>query len=101
MDTQNLIADAKARFSHNSAKKYLKEKYSSKLLVAEQNGLWLADSVTIATLQSFTEEKMVLVDTHNNPVLVDRVLLLEKLKTVYQNTMLEYHKEFKELETKR
>ena len=30
MDTKTLIKDAKARFSHNSAKTYLKEKYNSK-----------------------------------------------------------------------
>jgi len=42
MDTTKLISDAKARFSHNSAKAYLNEKYNGKLLVAVQNGLWRA-----------------------------------------------------------
>ena len=43
MDTKTLITEAKARFAHNSAKDYLKEKYDAKLLVAEQGGLWKAD----------------------------------------------------------
>jgi hypothetical protein len=53
MDTKTLIKDAKARFSHNSAKAYLKEKYNSKLIIAEQGGLWRADAQTIAILASF------------------------------------------------
>lgn len=101
MDVQTLLSEAKARFSHNSAKEYLREKYSSKILIAEQNGLWKADATTIATLQSFTSDKVVLIDTHNNPVEVDRLQLLEKLKTVYETVMQEYYKEYKLLETKR
>jgi hypothetical protein len=42
MDINDLITETKARFSHNSAKEYLKEKYDSKLILATQNGLWKA-----------------------------------------------------------
>lgn len=101
MDVQTLITEAKARFGYNSAKEYLREKYSSKTLVADQNGLWRADAVTIATLQSFDDDKIVLLDTHNNPVEVDRKSLLEKLKSVYKTNTEQYYKEFKELENKR
>jgi hypothetical protein len=101
MDVQTLLSEAKARFSYNSSKEYLKEKYSSKNLVAEQNGLWKADATTIATLQSFDTDKIILIDTHNNPVEVDRKQLLEKLKTVYETVMQEYYKEYKSLEYKR
>lgn len=101
MDVQDLIDTARARFSHNSAKEYLREKYSNKLLVAEQGGLWKADYKTISFLSCFNTEKVVLIDTHNNPVEVDRDLLLNKLKSVYENNMYEYYKEYKDLETKR
>jgi hypothetical protein len=101
MDVQTLLSEAKARFSYNSSKEYLREKYSSKNLVAEQNGLWRADATTIATLQSFDTDKIILIDTHNNPVEVDRKQLLEKLKTVYETVMQEYYKEYKSLEYKR
>lgn len=101
MDIQSLLSEAKARFSHNSAKEYLREKYSNKNLVAEQGGLWRADATTIAVLQSFDTEKIILLDTHNNPVEVDRVSLLEKLKTVYQTMMTEYYKDYKDTENKR
>ena len=101
MDTKTLITEAKARFAHNSAKDYLKEKYNAKLLVAEQGGLWRADKETISFLTAFLNEEVVLMDTFDNPVLVERSELLTKLKDVYHSVMAEWYSEWKELESKR
>ena len=104
MDTKTLIADAKARFNHNSAKAYLKEKYEAKLLIAEQGGLWRADQQTIAFLSVMVndyDDKVVLMDTFDNPVLIERSELLPKLKEVYRSVMSEWYDEWKELESKR
>jgi len=101
MDVKILLEEAKARFNQNSLKDYLREKYSSKLLVAEYGGLWRADVQTISFLSSITDKKTVLIDTFNNPVEVECKPLLKKLKEVYKTTMDEYYKEFKELENKR
>ena len=104
MDTKTLITEAKARFAHNSAKDYLKEKYNAKLLVAEQGGLWRADQETISFLTVMIndyDDKVVLIDTFDNPVLVDRSELLSKLKEVYRSVMAEWYNEWKELESKR
>lgn len=104
MDTKTLITDAKARFAHNSAKDYLKEKYNAKLLVAEQGGLWRADQQTITFLTVMIndyDDRVVIMDTFQNPVLVDRSELLTKLKDVYNNVMAEWYNEWKELESKR
>jgi hypothetical protein len=102
MDTAALITETKARFAHNSAKAYLAEKYESKLIVAEQNGLWKADMQTISMLSSFLSIKnVVLIDTFGNPVKVNREELLKKLKEVYLNVMSEWHQEWHELESKR
>lgn len=102
MDTKTLITEAKARFAHNSAKDYLKEKYSAKLLVAEQGGLWKADIETIAFLKGWlTSEEVVLIDTFNNPVKVNRTKLLILLQDTYQEVMNAWHDEWKELESKR
>lgn len=101
MDTKTLIIESKARFNHNSAKAYLNEKYSSRLIIAEQGGLWKADAETINILSNFTTKKIILIDTHNNPVEVDRKELLLKLKTLYHDIMQEWYKEWKELEGKR
>jgi len=102
MDTKTLITEAKARFNHNSAKSYLKDKYDSKFIVADQSGLWRADSQTISLLSALSDsEFVVLIDTFDNPVLVDREKLLKILTTTYESVMLAWHKEWKELETKR
>jgi hypothetical protein len=101
MDTTTLISEAKARFNHNSAKAYLKDKYDSKLIVADQSGLWKADVQTISFLSNMDDNFIVLIDTFNNPVQVNRDILLELLKETYNKVMLEWHKEWKELESKR
>lgn len=101
MDINQLLSDAKARFSHNAAKDYLKEKHSNKLVVADQNGLWKADQQTINLLSSFNTKKLVLIDTFGNPVEVNRKELLDKLQKLYTEVMNEWYKEWKELEEKR
>ena len=101
MDTKTLIKDAKARFSHNSAKAYLKEKYSSKLVIAEQGGLWRADAQTIGFLNSFSDETLVVIDTFDNPVKVNRIELLESLTKTYTKIMTEWNSEWKEKKKKR
>ena len=101
MDTEKLISESKARFAHNSAKAYLREKFQAKLLIAEQGGLWKADSQTIGFLNSFTSEKVVLIDTFDNPVEVNRQDLLSTLTNTYETVMSEWCKEWQELETKR
>ena len=102
MDTKTLIAEAKARFAHNSAKAYLKDKYDSKLIVAEQGGLWRADQQTISFLNALNDDNFViLMDTFDNPVHVDREKLLTVLKDTYNTVMIEWYKEWKELEGKR
>jgi hypothetical protein len=101
MDTKTLITEAKARFAHNSAKDYLKEKYNAKLLVAEQGGLWRADKETISFLTAFLNEEVVLMDTFDNPVKVNRQDLKDKLCETYYRVMNEWHDEWKELESKR
>lgn len=102
MDTKQLIAETKARFNHNSAKAYLKDKYDSKLIVADQGGLWKADPQTISFLSSMTDDNfLIIMDTFDNPVLVKREDLLEVLKKTYNSVMLQWHNEWKELEQKR
>lgn len=101
MDIKNLLAESKARFNHNSAKAYLAEKYQSKLIVAEQGGLWKANAETILLLNSFTSANLVLIDTFNSPVKVNRQQLLEKLQQIYETTMEQWYTEWQLLESKR
>ena len=101
MDTKLLISEAKARFNHNSAKAYLKDKYESKLIVAEQGGLWKATPELLGFLASSTSTNVVLIDTFENPVQVDRAQLYIVLEKTYTDTMQLWYSEWKELESKR
>lgn len=101
MDTKTLITEAKARFNHNSAKAYLKEKYDSKLIVAEQGGLWKATPELITFLATSTDEVVILIDNFENPVLVNRIELHDVLHKTYNDAMQLWYMEWKELESKR
>lgn len=101
MDTKLLISEAKARFNHNAAKSYLREKYDTRLTIAEQGGLWKANLETINFLNASQTEKVILVDTFENPVEVNRKDLLTKLTETYESVMREWLTEWSELEKKR
>lgn len=101
MDINTLINDTKARFSHNSAKAYLKEKYQARLIIAEQSGLWTASTELISFLSSINTKHTILIDNFNNPVKVDTESLLSKLIEVYNSVMQEWYDEWCTLETKR
>lgn len=101
MDTKTLLVEAKARFNHNSAKAQLKDKYDGKLIVAEQGGLWKASIELISFLNSMEDEKIIIIDNFDNPVEVDRFTLLKNLQNVYNNVMIDWYNEWKELESKR
>lgn len=98
MDTRTLVDQAKARFNHNLAKEYLQKKYASKLLVAEQNGYWEINQTFISFLSVMKEDHVVLVDTLNNPVKVNRVKLLTFATNVYNQVMEDWHQEWQNLE---
>jgi hypothetical protein len=101
MDTKTLISEAKARFNHNSAKAQLKDKYDGKFIIAEQGGLWKATPELISFLNSMNDNFIVLIDNFNNPVQVNREQLLTVVKETYQRVMLDWYKEWKEIETVR
>ena len=101
MNTDELITYSRARFDHAAARRVLKEKYEARLIVADQNGLWKADIPTLTFLSASFYEEVILVDTFENPVKVNRKLLLDKLLEVYDTTMEAWLKEWQELENKR
>ncbi len=101
MDTKQLITEAKARFNHNSAKAYLKDKYESKLSVADQGGLWVVTIELISFLSTNTHPHIVLIDSYGNPVKVNRTALLTKLDNTYNTVMEQWHLEWTALEKKR
>lgn len=101
MDTKTLIAEAKARFNHNAAKAYLKEKYQSKLIVASQGGLWKATPELLGYLASEKDENVMLLDEYDNPIMVAREALHDELRRTYNTAMLQWYNEQLGLEKKR
>jgi len=101
MDTKSLIKEAKARFNHNASKALLKDKYNSKLIVADQNGLWKATTELIGFLASLEQDRVIVVDSFDNPVNVDRRELLAKLLMTYNSVMHEWNLEWAQLEKNR
>lgn len=101
MDTAQLINDTKARFSHNSQKAQLKDKYTSKLIFAEQGGMWTANSELFSILTALIPESVVVVDNYGNPVKVNRVQLLSTARQVYRSVMDEWYAEYESLKNNR
>lgn len=101
MDIIQLLADTKIRYAHLAAKEYFRDKYTSKLTVADQGGLWTAGPVLISFLAATPTETVILVDNFDNVVEVNRVDLLIKLREVYSLTMKQWHTEWSESENKR
>jgi len=98
MNTTELIKEAKARFNHNSAKAYLKSKYQSKLIVADQGGLWTVTPELIGFLASSNTRYAVILDSYENPIRVDINKLQIKLTETYNIVMEQWHTEFSALE---
>jgi hypothetical protein len=98
MDTQDLIDKTKARFNYNSSKAYLKSKYQSKLIVADQGGLWKATPELIGFLTITDRSHTVLLDSYENPVRVDIRQLEIKLRETYNTVMEQWHTEYVTLE---
>ena len=101
MDTKQLITDAKARFKHNSAKAYLKDNYESKLIVADQGGLWKATPELIGFLSISDRTHGVILDAYENPMHVDINQLQKKLRETYNTVMEQWHSEWTDLESNR
>jgi hypothetical protein len=101
MDINKLISETKAKFNHNLAKSYLKEKYQNSLIFADQNGLWKATPELLSLLESSKVETLILIDTYENPVKVHRESLLQKAHNIYLDATEEYYNEWVELRKQR
>lgn len=101
MDTNELVKDVKARFNINFQKQQLKEKYNARLIIADQGGLWKATPEIISFLSSISLDEIVILDSYDNPVKVNRQQLLKVVNDTYNSVMIEWHNEFKKLENNR
>lgn len=101
MNTEQLLRDIKARFSHNSSKEYLKEKYQAKLIFADQGGLWRITPEFLTFLSASINRTFVMLDMYENPIKVDSTVLLTKASGIYNDVMEAWYAEYEELKNKR
>ena len=71
METEKLIAYARARFDHVAARRVLKEKYEARMLFAHAGGMWRADPELLVLLATVPPGDAVILDLYQTPVQVD------------------------------
>ena len=96
MDTENLIAHARARFDHSAEKRLLKEKYQGKLTFAHAGGMWMAGPELLATLAACTGPTSVLLDLYETPVKVVPNEFRDQVRSHWQEQMNAWLVEFEE-----
>ena len=102
MDTDALIAHARARFDHVAAKRVLKEKYQARMLFAHAGGMWRAGPELLAMLQSVpVEDDVVILDLYENPIKISPLELQHLAQNRWQEQMNAWLVEHDELSKKR
>jgi hypothetical protein len=87
METNNLVAHARARFDHAAARRLLKEKYEARMLFAHAGGMWQAGPDLQTTLLTCPDAEAVLLDLYENPVKVNTKELYAQSQQRWQEQM--------------
>jgi hypothetical protein len=87
MDTNALVAHARARFDHETAKRILKEKYEARMLFAYNGGMFRADQHLMVLLQAIPTEEAVILDLYGNPVKINTIELGHQVGERFQEIM--------------
>jgi hypothetical protein len=101
MNTDNLIAHARARFDHAAARRVLKEKYEAKMLFAHAGGMWRAGPELVVMLATVPPWDAVILDLYETPVKVRPEELRGIAMLRWQEQMNAWLVEHEELNKKR
>ena len=102
MDTNAVIAHARARFDHETARRLLKEKYQARMLFAYHGGMWRAGPELLTMLHACpVEDDIVLLDLYEKPVKVNPGELQRLAHDRWQEQMNAWLVEHDELSKKR
>jgi hypothetical protein len=101
MDTNNLIAHARSRFNHESARRLLKEKYQARMLFAHASGMWRAGPELLVLLATVPPGDAVILDLYENPVQVNPEQLRGIAMQHWQEQMNAWLVEHEQLNKKR
>lgn len=87
MTTENIVAHARARFDHESAKRILKEKYQARMIFAYNGGMFCAGPELQMTVLTCPDSEAVILDLYGNPVKVQTRELLALSQQRWQEQM--------------
>jgi len=101
MNTENLVAHARARFDHESAKRVLKEKYQAKMLFGWNGGMFRTSPELITFLSLYGDDEIVMPDLYENPIKFKASDVCDIMKAKWQEQMNAWLVEFDQLSNKR
>ena len=101
MNTDNLIAHARARFDHVAARRVLKEKYEAKMLFAHAGGMWRSGPELLVLLATVPPGDAVILDLYETPVQVNPEQLRLMAMQRWQEQMNAWHVEHEQLNKQR
>ena len=101
MNTDELIAHARARFDHAAARRTLKEKYQGKMIFGWNGGMWQAGPELQNTLLACPGTEAVLLDLYENPVKIATRELMAMSQERWQEQMNAWLAEYEELNKNR
>jgi len=100
MDTNQLVAQARARFEHESARRVLREKYQAKFTFAHAGGMWQAGP-ELLTLLKLCSGTVVILDLYENPVKIQAEELYELALQRWQECLNAWLIEYEQLTQQR
>jgi hypothetical protein len=101
MNTDDLVAQVRARFDHASAKKLLKEKYEARMIFAHAGGMWRAGPELQTTLLTCPDSSAVILDLYQNPIKINTKELYVMSQQRWQEQMTAWLIEYEQAQQKR
>jgi hypothetical protein len=100
MDTEKLVAHARARFDHAASRRMLKEKYQGKFVFAHAGGMWQAGPELLTTLKCCTGD-VVILDLYETPVRIKAEEFYKQVLQRWQEQLNAWLVEYETLNTNR
>jgi hypothetical protein len=102
METEKLVAHARARFDHAAARRTLKEKYEARMLFAHAGGMWRAGPELQCVLLACAQDTdVVLLDLYETPVRINVPELFAQAHGHWQEQMNAWLLEFEKINQNR
>ena len=101
MNTENLVAHARARFDHEAAKRVLKEKYQARMIFAYNGGMFCAGPELQMTCLTCPDTEAVILDLYENPIKIQTRELLALSQQRWQEQMTAWLVEYEQASRQR